>query len=176
MDDLRPVFRRATLSDVEAIVALVERCYRGEASRAGWTTEADLLDGQRTDRQEVRALLEGPATRIVLAHAGPELVGCVMVKDEGDGAYLGMLSVTPARQSSGLGRAILAEAERVAREELARRTMRMRVLVQRDPLIAWYERRGYRRTGETEPFPMDDARFGLPKRDDLAFAVMKKEL
>lgn len=176
MEDLR--FRRAALADVGAIVALVEGCYRGEASRAGWTTEADLLDGQRTDEAEVEDLVRGPATRIVLAERSREreLVGCVMVKDEGTCAYFGMLSVAPGLQAAGLGRAILDEAERVAREDLGRAEMRMRVFVQRDALIAWYERRGYRRTGETEPFPYGDPRFGLPKRDDLVFAVMTKTL
>ena len=176
MDALR--FRRAGLADLDAIVALVERCFRGEASRGGWTTEADLLDGQRTDRDEVAELVGGAATRIVLAERGAEreLVGCVMLKDEGSAAYFGMLSVLPGLQGSGLGRAILDEAERVARDELGRREMRMRVFVQRTPLIEWYERRGYRRTGETEPFPYGDPRFGLPKRDDLVFAVMKKGL
>ena len=169
-------FRAATLDDVDAVVALVERCYRGEASRAGWTTEADLLGGQRTDRDEVRTLVVGPTTQIVLAHRGAELVGCVLVKDEGEGAYLGMLSVSPGLQSGGLGRAILEEAERVARDELGRPTMRMRVFVQRAPLIAWYERRGYRRTGETEAFPYGDPRFGEPKRDDLVFEVLRKDL
>ena len=55
-------------------------------------------------------------------------------------------------------------------------TMRMTVIDIRDELIAFYERRGYRRTGIKKPFPYGDARFGLPKRDDLRFEVLEKPL
>lgn len=179
-------FRSATLDDVPAIVALVESAYRGDASRAGWTTEADLLDGQRTDAGEVRALIEGaPRSRIVLAHdASGALVGSVVVRDAGSGAspdvaddaYLGMLSVRPILQTGGVGRALVAEAERVARDELGKRAMRMTVIAQREELLAWYARRGYAPTGEREPFPYGDVRFGRPRRDDLVFVVLRKRL
>lgn len=169
-------FRRATASDVDAIVALVTSAYRGDASRAGWTTEADLLEGQRTDPGEVRELALGERTRIVLVERGGELLACMMVRDEGAAAYLGMLSVRPTIQGAGLGRAMLSEAERIATEELGRRAMRMTVIVQRPELIAWYARRGYAPTGEREPFPIDDPRFGIPLRRDLEFVVLQKSL
>jgi ribosomal protein S18 acetylase RimI-like enzyme len=164
-----PSFRRASLDDVPALHALVESAYRGEASRAGWTTEADFLDGQRTDADELSALVRGEDTRILLAHEGADLVGCVLLRDEGSSAYLGMLSVRPNLQSSGIGRALLDEAERVARTELGKRVMRMRVISLRDSLLAWYERRGYVRTGATEPFPLRRAACGsaAPRRPDL---------
>ena len=171
-----PTFRRATLDDVPALHALVESAYRGEASRAGWTTEADFLDGQRTDVDELTTLVRGPATRLLLAHEGASLVGCVMLREEPRCAYLGMLSVRPGLQSSGIGRALLAEAERAAREDLGRGEMRMRVLSLRDTLLAWYERRGYRPSGEREPFPYDEPRAGTPKRADLEFVVLRKAL
>ena len=169
-------FRRATLDDVPALHALVESAYRGEASRAGWTTEADFLDGQRTDPEELGALVAGPATRLLLAYDDGALVGCVLLREEDAGAYLGMLSVSPRLQSAGIGRALLDEAERVARTELGRTTMRMRVISLRDSLLAWYERRGYVRTGATEPFPYDEPRAGQPRRADLEFVVLEKPI
>ena len=171
-----PSFRRAGLDDVPALHALVESAYRGEASRAGWTTEADFLDGQRTDPEELSSLVRGPETQILLAHEGTDLVGCVLVRDEGARAYLGMLSVRPNLQSAGIGRALLDEAERVARDELGKHTMRMRVISLRDSLLAWYERRGYVRTGATEPFPYDEPRAGRPRRADLIFVELEKPL
>src|SRR5690348_12816690 len=175
-------FRRATAADVETIVALTESAYRGDASRAGWTTEADLLDGQRTDVQEVAELVARPGSLILLAEAADGgratpglLAGCHLEK-RGSYAYFGMFSVQPSAQGSGTGRALLAEAERIAREDWHCRAMRMTVIDVRSELIAWYERRGYRRTGQYRPFPYGDPRFGIPKRDDLRFEWLVKEL
>ena len=182
-------FRRASLDDVPAIVALVESAYRGEASRAGWTTEADLLRGQRTDDAEVRALVSGENTRFVLveergsatdgdveARDAGALLGCVLLKDEGACAYVGMFSVRPTMQARGLGRALLEEAERIARDELRRDVVRMTVIAQRNELIAWYARRGYVLTGRREPFPYHLVGAGDPLRDDLVFEVLEKRL
>ena len=169
-------FRRAVLGDVPLLHALVESAYRGEASRSGWTTEADFLDGQRTDQDELSVLVRGPATRLLLARDGDALVGCVLLREEDGCAYLGMLSVSPSLQSGGVGRALLEEAERVARLDLGKPEMRMRVISLRDSLLRWYERRGYALTGEKEPFPYGDLRSGRPKRDDLEFVVMRKTL
>lgn len=168
--------RGATERDVPAIVALVESAYRGEASRAGWTTEADLLGGQRTDAREVSEAMRGETSGFVLAERGGALIGCVLVKDEGERAYLGMLSVRPELQGGGVGRALVAEAERIAREALGRRAMRMTVIAQRHELLAWYARLGYLPTGETEPFPYGEPRFGVPLRGDLVFVVLQKAL
>jgi ribosomal protein S18 acetylase RimI-like enzyme len=172
-------FRQARAEDVGAILALVQSAYRGEASRAGWTTEADLLLGQRTDAEEVSAVLADPAARLILAEHEGALVGSVVLRAEGapgGPAYLGMLSVRPTLQARGLGRALVAEAERVAKGELGRPSVRMTVIAQRSELIAWYARLGYTPTGEREPFPYGDARFGLPQRDDLEFVVLRKAL
>ena len=181
VDDKPLTFRRAVRTDVDAIVALTESAYRGNASRTGWTTEADLLDGQRTDAREVAELIEKPDARLLLAeHDGRLLACCVVEKllsgEHAGDAYFGMFSVRPEAQGNGTGRALLAEGERVARDEWLARAIRMSVIDVRDELIAWYERRGYRRTGEYKPFPYGDPRFGIPKRDDLRFEWLVKEL
>lgn len=173
-------FRIANAMDVSAVVALTESAYRGDASRAGWTTEADLLDGQRTDPEEVRALIANPAVRLLLAEQAGQLLACCVIEclfgeHAGDG-YFGMFSVRPDAQGNGTGRALLAEAERIARDEWHAKAMRMTVIDVRAELIAWYERRGYRRTGEYRPFPYGDPRFGIPKRDDLRFEWLVKPL
>jgi GNAT superfamily N-acetyltransferase len=172
-----PRFRRATDADVPAIVALVESAYRGTSSRAGWTTEADLLDGQRTDADEVRALLADPRARILLAtDAAGALLGCVKLEDADDAAWIGMFAVSPTLQARGLGRALLTEAERQAHTELGHALARMTVIAQRAEILTWYARRGYTPTGATEPFPYGNPRAGLPKRDDLYFTVLEKRL
>jgi ribosomal protein S18 acetylase RimI-like enzyme len=170
-------FRFAHADDVPAIVALVESAYRGESSRAGWTTEADLLDGHRTDAEAVSTVLAEPASVMLLAEADGQLVGCCLVEQRPRAeAHFGMFAVQPGQQGQGWGRQILAEAERLARDEWSASTMVLSVLAQRPDLIAWYERRGYRRTGETRPFPHRNERFGVPKRPDLSFAVLSKPL
>lgn len=169
-------FRSATASDIEAVIALVESAYRGEASRAGWTTEADFLDGRRTGADDIEAILARSQSRLLLAERDNQLLACAHVAVENGAGYFGMFSVDPGLQGAGLGKVVLAECERIAREDWAMATMRMTVIDIRDELIAFYERRGYRRTGIKKPFPYGDARFGLPKRDDLRFEVLEKAL
>src|SRR5262245_22917356 len=168
--------RVATAVDAPALHALVNSAYRGESSRAGWTTEAHLLDGQRTDEDWLRDII---ATRgqVILIHEeddGP--IACVLLERHGSECYLGMLTVKPTAQATGIGRPLLDAAERWARAEWSSHGIYMSVLVQRPELIAWYERRGYRRTGEHKAFPYGDERFGLPRRPDLAFEVLRKTL
>jgi GNAT superfamily N-acetyltransferase len=137
-------------SELEAIAALVNSAYRGDSSRVGWTTEADLLGGQRTDPATLRADLA--------AHPGAVL-----------------LTVRPDLQARGIGRRLLQEAERYAAARGGRR-MRMTVITVRDTLLEWYERRGYRRTGELSPFPYGKDEFGRPRREDLQFEALEKAL
>jgi GNAT superfamily N-acetyltransferase len=171
-------YSTATPEDVEPVVALVESAYRGESSRGGWTTEADLLEGQRTDAAAVLAIVEAAGSQLLIARDGAgDLVACCHLERRSvDAAYFGMFAVRPGLQGGGVGRAVLAEAERRARELWAARTMEMTVIGQRRDLIAWYVRRGYVETAETRPFPHGDAAFGLPQRDDLYFVVLRKSL
>jgi len=164
-------------SEFQAVADLVNSAYRGESSRAGWTTEADYLDGQRTDPATLaRDLAETPGAVLLTLREAAEgpILGTVWLEPAKDHAwYLGMLTVNPSLQDGRLGRGLLEAAEAHARSLGARR-IEMTVVSIRDTLIAWYERRGYRRTGEVRPFPYGDARFGIPRRDDLAFVVLEK--
>ena len=169
-------FRAATDADIDAIVALVTSAYRGESSRAGWTTEADLLDGARIDPEVLRADIARDGSRVVLAERDGALLACAHVAVDGDAGYFGMFSVVPGLQGGGIGKQVLAECERIVRDDWRLPAMRMTVIDVRDELIAFYQRRGYRRTGITKPFPYGDARFGEPKRGDLRFEVLEKTL
>ncbi|TQM17643.1 ribosomal protein S18 acetylase RimI-like enzyme [Pseudoxanthomonas sp. 3HH-4] len=174
MDTL--IFRTATLADIPDLVTLVTSAYRGDVSKRGWTTEADLLDGQRIDADALRRDIERPRSRIVIAERDGALLACAHVADDDGTGYFGMFSVRPDLQGAGVGKAMLAEAERIARAEWRLPAMRMTVIDLRDELIAFYERRGYARTGIKKPFPYGDARYGIPKRDDLRFEVLEKPL
>lgn len=172
------IIRQATVHDINALHALIESAYRGESARAGWTHEADLLDGQRIDRDGLAEILDNPSQHLLVADR-PDvgLIGCVQVTDRDDGfAYLGLLSVSPSSQATGLGRQLITAAEDFARDQLGAKGMEMTVIQQRGELIAYYERRGYRQTGETRPFPYGDERFGKPRTDALGFVVLAKVL
>jgi GNAT superfamily N-acetyltransferase len=170
------VFRQARTSDVAAIVGLVESAYRGDASRAGWTTEADLLDGQRVDAQGVHQVIVKPDSLVLLGECDGALVVCAHLEKQGEACYFGMFSVRPTLQRGGVGKRTLIEAERIARQQWNCTRMEMTVISVRDDLIAWYERRGFRRSGVFKPFPYGDARFGIPRRDDLRFEILAKPL
>ncbi|MFF4318793.1 GNAT family N-acetyltransferase [Streptomyces sp. NPDC001568] len=169
-------FRAAVEADVPELVVLVESAYRGDASRAGWTTEADYLDGQRTDPDGVRAVITNEDGVLLVVERAGAIVACCQLEHRGDYVYFGMFAVRPGLQGAGLGKEILAEAERRARETWGAKEMRMTVINVREELIAYYVRRGYLRTGEMSPFPYGDARFGEPRRDDLAFELLVKSL
>ena len=166
--------RDAALDDIPAVVALVTSAYRGEASRAGWTTEADFLDGDRIDPEVLRADIARPRSRVLLVEDGAGLVACAHVAEEDGAGYFGMFAVRPELQGGGVGKRLLAESERIVRDEWRLPAMRMTVIDLRDALIAFYERRGYRRTGILKPFPYGDERFGIPLRADLRFEVLEK--
>jgi ribosomal protein S18 acetylase RimI-like enzyme len=177
MPDL--TYRYASPADVTAVVALVESAYRGEQSLAGWTSEAELIAGQRTDAAMVSALVAEPGAHVLLAEEAGILRGCCELREPGSpggSAYFGLFAVQPSLQGGGYGRIVLAQAERIARDGFGAAVLEMTVIRQRESLIAWYERRGYQRTGQTRPFPYGDERFGLPKVSGLEFATLAKPL
>ncbi|QXC62219.1 GNAT family N-acetyltransferase [Aquihabitans sp. G128] len=174
MTDL--TIRPAEVADVDAVVALVTSAYRGEASTAGWTTEHHLLRGQRTDAAMVTAAVTDLDGTVLLAERDGELLGCMQVVRSGAEAHFGMFAVDPTRQAGGVGSALLAHAEDLARGPWSCRSMDLDVIAQRHQLIAFYQRRGYQPTGETHPFPYGDERFGIPQRDDLHFVVLRRDL
>jgi len=171
-----PLYRAAVAADVPAIVALVESAYRGESGLRGWTTETHLLDGQRTDAESVAALIDREASIVLLAERDGVVLACCHIERRDSMGYFGMFAVSPDLQMGGLGRALLAEAERVARASWQVPAMHMTVIEQRADLIAWYERRGYALTGETGAFPYGEPRFGIPRRNDLRFVYLRKSL
>lgn len=169
--------RDATAADIPDLHRLIESAYRGESSRAGWTTEADLLDGQRTDPDDLADILADPTQALLTAWRDGALLGCVLIADRGEGTgYFGMLSIRPTLQGGGLGRQLVEAAHAALAGRFGARRVRISVFPQRETLIAWYERLGYQQTGATLPFPYGNPRFGLPRRDDLYFVVMEREL
>jgi ribosomal protein S18 acetylase RimI-like enzyme len=176
---------QAKPEDAPELAQLVNSAYRGDSSRAGWTTEADLLGGQRTDPAWIAQEIQS-ADRAILClreQPNPAVLGCVLLKripatraGHTSDAYLGMLTIRPTLQDQGLGRVLLESAERHALEAWGAKRVVIHVIDIRQELIAWYGRRGYRLTGRTEPFPYGDERFGLPQRPDLRFVIMEKAL
>ncbi|MES2988576.1 MAG: GNAT family N-acetyltransferase [Pseudomonadota bacterium] len=148
--------RVAVIEDLPRLHPMVERAYRGESARAGWTHEADLIvEGARTDLETLGAIVEDPEQRLLIAEQDDELIGCVQVSSKGKGlAYLGLLAVDPTLQAGGLGKKLLDAAERVARDVFDAKRMEMTVIDKREELIAWYRRRGYLPSGETRDFPI----------------------
>ena len=167
----------ASGKDVAAIVALVNNAYRGDSSRRGWTTEEHLLGGQRTDPDAIAHLIGQPGHALLVLRDQSGLCACVLLEAQGpEVCYLGMLTVRPDLQGSGTGRRLLAAAETHAREHFGALYVEMTVIDVRSELIAWYQRRGYYQTGEMRPFPYEDQRFGLPKRSDLRFTVLRRRI
>ncbi len=168
--------RAAVTANIPTVHALIERGYRGDSARGGWTHEADLLGGQRTDVAALAGILADPDQCMLIAEQEDAIIGCVVVQRTDDArAYLGMLTVDPALQAKGLGQRLIDAAEALPREWRLS-AIEMTVIARRTELIAWYERRGYRLTGERRPFPLENPRFGLPKTRDLDFVVLEKRL
>jgi len=166
----------AVEADYAEIVELANWAYRGTGRTASWNMEAGVLEGQRLTESLIREdrMSKPEGQLLTYREVGGVLLGTVWLDRRADSAwYLGLLMVRPDQQNKQLGRTLLAAAEDFARVRGARR-IRMMVLHVRDPLIAWYERRGYSRNGETVPFPYGDDRFGRPLRDDLHFVVLEK--
>jgi ribosomal protein S18 acetylase RimI-like enzyme len=166
-------FRRAKVEDAQAITDLVNSAYRGETSKQGWTTEADLLDGLRTTVQEIQQLITGEDSFLLLCFRGAMLAGSVHVEKQGAQAYIGMFVVRPDIQGAGIGKHLLKEAETRARKAWQVNSYVMVVITSRHELIAFYERRGYRRTGEQSEFPVNPDLW-MPKVSGLKMERLEK--
>ena len=165
---------KATIQDIPQLVTLINSAYRGEHSKKGWTTEANLLDGVRTDPDSLEKMM-AKENAVILKYSDEANVvqGCVYLEERDRKMYLGMLTVSPLLQAKGIGKKLLVQAEKYAEDKKCS-TVEMTVISVRDELIKWYEKYGYRKTGETKPFP-SDPKFGIPKQP-LEFIVMEKVL
>lgn len=169
------VYRPALIADAAIIEALVNSAYRGDSSRAGWTTEADLLDGTRISAEEVIAQIEAKDSIILLCIRNDEIIGCVHLEKNENAAYLGMFVVKPTLQGAGIGKQFMQAAENMAQAVWGVEKMWMTVISVRSELIAFYERRGYHRTGRFKPF-MGDGVNGIVKTAPLEFEELEKVL
>lgn len=160
--------------DAAALSQLVNSAYRGDSSRKGWTTEADLLDGSRTDARAIEDLIAREGTVLLKYTEGDSILGCVELNQQGSQLYLGMLTVKPDLQGKGIGKKLLVAAEAEARMRNCSKIF-MTVISVRQELIDWYIRHGYHDTGKRKPFQVPDSRWGIPKTK-LEFAVLEKEL
>ncbi len=163
----------ALLTDVAAIAKLLNSSYRGESSKQGWTTEANLIAGNvRTDEGSLQELINIPKCVIVkYTDDKPGIIGCVNLQQHDNKIYLGMLSVSPQLQGAGIGKKLLNAAEEYAKY-LQIGAIYMSVISVRTELISWYQRYGYKDTGERKPFIED----GLTGKhlQPLEFMVLEK--
>ena len=165
----------AERADIPALISLLNSAYRGEASKEGWTTEANLLKGnQRMDRETLTEHMGRPDA-LILKYSGTEnnIQGCVFLQKKKSSMYLGMLAVSPDQQANGIGKKLLAAADEHARL-MNCDTIHMTVISAREELIAWYLRHGYRATGESMPFTPEE-KFGIPMQP-LEFIVLERKL
>jgi len=174
MHALTPTYRPATDADILTIVALVNRAYRDEQHR-GWTTEADIVAGNRTSPDEIQLLMDTPGSTIFLMSLDTNIQGCVHLQEQGSEVYLGMLTIEPRLQNRGLGKRLLEVAEHHAREVMGAKTISMIVVKQRTELTDYYLRRGYRRNGELAPYPIE-RNVGQPRVEGLMMEKLVKDL
>lgn len=164
----------ASENDAEEIASLVNSGYRGDYSRQGWTSEVDLLGGTRIDAHELRLVMQRDSTMVLKGVESGKIIACVELAIHFNKLYLGMLTVDPTLQAKGIGKQMLAEADKIAKEKGCK-SVYMTVISERAELIAWYERHGFVPTGEERPFNNTNPVFGLPKKP-LKFVVLEKSL
>ena len=165
---------KATLQDIPALTTLINSAYRGESSKKGWTTEAHLLEGKRTDEPEMTEIFLDPKNTILKFTENDKIIGSVLLVEKEHQLYLGMLTVSPELQNSGIGKKLLAEAENHAKT-LGLSSIIMTVISVRDELVAWYKRRGYVDTGEREAFPESGIHVTV-SNEPLEFIYLEKKL
>lgn len=165
---------KATLDDIPALSQLINSAYRGETSKKGWTTEANLLAGKRTDEEELTQTMLDPKNTILKYNQNNQIIGSVLLVEKENQLYLGMLTVSPELQNSGIGKKLLAEAENQAKA-LGLSRIIMTVISVREELIAWYKRHGYVDTGKREDFPQSDIHTTIVQ-EPLEFIYMEKQV
>jgi GNAT superfamily N-acetyltransferase len=167
-------FHHATTEDIPAITSLINRSYRGDSSRAGWTTEADLLSGARIDEAELLSIINNPDSLILIALSDETVLATIRANREDDSVHFGLFAVEPTQQGEGIGKRLLTYAESEAQCQWGVNTAIMEVITHRSELIAYYERRGYIRTGEMIPFPKSE--LWNPIASGLELEILKKRL
>ncbi|KAF2334843.1 GNAT family N-acetyltransferase [Flavobacterium daemonense] len=165
---------KSTLQDIPALTTLINSAYRGETSKKGWTTEAHLLEGKRTDEQEMTEIFQNSKNTILKFTENKKIIGSALLVEKGHQLYLGMLTVSPELQNSGIGKKLLAEAENHAKS-LGLSSIIMTVISVREELIAWYKRHGYVDTGEREAFPESGVHV-MVSEEPLEFIFLEKQL
>lgn len=165
---------KATIQDIPSLTTLINSAYRGETSKKGWTTEAHLLAGKRTTEEELTAIILDPKNTFLKFTENDKIIGSVLLVEKGDQLYVGMLTVSPELQNSGIGKKMLAEAE-IHAKTLGLSTLSMTVVSVRSELIAWYKRHGYVDTGEREPFPSSDIHINISDKP-LEFIYLEKKI
>ncbi|MBF4505652.1 GNAT family N-acetyltransferase [Flavobacterium sp. JLP] len=165
---------KAILADIPALTLLINSAYRGETSKKGWTTEAHLLEGKRTDEPEMTEIFLDPKNTILKFTENDKIIGSVLLVEKGPQLYLGMLTVSTELQNGGIGKKLLAEAENQAKA-LGLSSIIMTVVSVRSELIAWYKRHGYAETGQREPFPSSDIHINISD-SPLEFVFLEKKI
>ena len=165
---------KAKLQDISILNKLINSAYRGETSKKGWTTEANLLEGSRTTEKELTGIIENNKTTILKFIENNEIIGCVLLVEKENELYLGMLTVSPLLQNNGIGKKLMQQAEILA-SELGLSKISMTVITLREELISWYKRLGYADTGAREPFPVSDV-FSQTTNEPLEFMVLEKRI
>lgn len=165
---------KATTEDVSALNQLINSAYRGESSKKGWTTEANLLEGKRTTEAELIEIIQDKKNTILKYSENNQIIGCVLLIEKEDRLYLGMLTVSPELQNSGIGKKLMQQAE-VFAAELSLSKIVMTVISVREELISWYKRNGYVDSGARKPFPVSDV-FSQTSNEPLEFMVLEKRI
>ncbi|TRX00801.1 GNAT family N-acetyltransferase [Flavobacterium gawalongense] len=165
---------KATIEDVSALSRLINSAYRGESSKKGWTTEANLLEGLRTTEQELTETIQNTKNTILKFTENEQIIGCVLLIEKEQQLYLGMLTVSPELQNSGVGKKLLKQGE-IHALALGLPKIAMTVISVREELISWYKRNGYADTGAREPFPASDVHIPISEQS-LEFIVLEKRI
>jgi GNAT superfamily N-acetyltransferase len=168
------IFRHATHNDIPTLTSLLNRSYRGDSSRVGWTTEADLLSGKRIDEEGLTQLLNDPESLILIAHSEESILATIHAHHENESVHFGLFAVEPSLQGGGIGKELLAYAESEAIRKWGVSIAIMEVITHRSELIGYYEQRGYMRTGEMIAFPESDLWEKLTPH--LSLEILSKKL